>query len=115
MSHLLDGRWSAAGVAGRPDPVGGRPGLVRAAPDLWQLAASPGASAGWLTGWWDRPPASVHVGVAPQARATRLGRLSSVQMGGIVLGPLVGIELADVGGLGTPFLVLAGLLWLRAR
>jgi len=107
VSHLLDGKRA------RPVLLSGLVLAVAAlvwfalAPDLWQLAASRAASG---VAYGVVGPAALRactVGVAPEARGARLGRLSSVQMGGIVLGPLAGIGLAGLGGLGMPFLVLA--------
>ena len=110
VSHLLDGRRERIVLL---------TGLVVAvaslvwfalASDLWQLAAS--RAAGGLAYGVVGPAAlrACTVGVDPSLRGARLGRLSSIQMGGIVLGPLGGIGLAGLGGLGTPFLTLAGLL-----
>lgn len=48
------------------------------------------------------------VGVPQERRGGRLGRVSSAQMAGIVLGPLAGTLLAAAGGLRTPFLTVAG-------
>ena len=47
------------------------------------------------------------VGLDASQRGRRLGRLSSAQMAGIVLGPLAGAVLYGAGNLQTPFLVLA--------
>jgi MFS family permease len=58
-------------------------------------------------------PASLReaaVGATGERRGGRLGILSSAMMAGIVIGPLVGSVLADVGGVALPFEVIAGLL-----
>jgi MFS family permease len=47
------------------------------------------------------------VGIPSELRGARLGKLSSAQMSGIVLGPLAGSVLASIGGLSFPFYVLA--------
>jgi MFS family permease len=77
---------------------------------LWQLVASRclGGFGFGIVG-----PAALRAGtfgIAPEDRGARLGRLSSAQMTGIVLGPLAGSVLASVGGLSFPFLVLAAAL-----
>jgi MFS family permease len=78
--------------------------------ELWQLVASRcvGGFGFGIVG-----PAALRsgtFGVPADQRGARLGRLSSAQMTGIVLGPLAGSVLASVGGLSFPFLVLAGAL-----
>lgn len=77
------------------------------APDLWQLAAA--RAAGGVSYGLVMPAAlrAGSVGLAPEQAGARLGRLSSAQMAGIVLGPLAGVALYSVGDLRTPFLVLA--------
>ncbi len=77
---------------------------------LWALTA---ARAMGGVGYGVVGPASLRagtVGVPPERRGSRLGRLASAQMAGIAIGPLVGTGLAAVGDLKTPFLVVAALL-----
>jgi MFS family permease len=77
---------------------------------LWQLVAARcvGGFGFGIVG-----PAALRAGtfnIPADQRGARLGRLSSAQMTGIVLGPLAGSVLASVGGLPFPFLVLAAAL-----
>jgi MFS family permease len=78
--------------------------------ELWQLVAARclGGFGFGIVG-----PAALRAGtfgIPADQRGARLGRLSSAQMTGIVLGPLAGSVLASVGGLPFPFLVLAAAL-----
>ena len=110
VSHLLDGHRARAVLLGGLAVAVAALVWFALASDLWQLAASRAASG---VAYGVVGPAALRactVGVPVEARGARLGRLSSVQMGGIVLGPLAGIGLVAAGDLGTPFLVLAGLL-----
>jgi MFS family permease len=76
------------------------------ASSLWTLAAARalgGVSYGIVM------PAALRaaaIGVDPRRRGARLGRVSSVQMAGIVLGPMLGTALASIGGLRAPFLLV---------
>ncbi|HET9691675.1 MAG TPA: MFS transporter [Acidimicrobiales bacterium] len=75
--------------------------------DLWSLVA---ARALGGVGFGVVMPAALRagtVGADAQARGARLGRLASMQMVGITVGPLLGSSLATVGGLRAPFLSVA--------
>jgi MFS family permease len=78
------------------------------ATDLWALCAAraiAGVSYGVVM------PAALRastVGIVPGRRGGRIGRLASVQMVGIVVGPLVGAGVFELAGLRAPFLVLGG-------
>jgi MFS family permease len=82
------------------------------ASDLWQLVASRAVEG---LGYGIVGPASLReaaVGATGDRRGSRLGILSSATMAGIVIGPLVGTLLAELGGVALPFEVIAALLGL---
>lgn len=77
---------------------------------LWQLVA---ARALGGIGYGIVGPASLRqaaVGASGEQRGRRIGLLSSSQMAGITVGPLVGSLLFTAGGLSLPFEALAGML-----
>lgn len=108
VSRFLDGRRAGAILVGGLTLGVAAAAWFGLASTLWAFSASRalgGVSYGIVM------PAALKAsttGVSRGLRGSRLGRLSSAQMSGIVLGPLLGTGLAEAGGVSTPFLVLAG-------
>jgi MFS family permease len=75
------------------------------ADDLWQLVASR-ALLGLGSGAFNPAARRLMVARHPDRPAEMLGRLTGAAIAGFLIGPPLASGLAEVGGLGTPFLVL---------
>ncbi len=107
VARLLDGRRSRGVLLGALALAGVAPLWFALAGQLWSLTA---ARAVGGVAYGVVMPAALRAGTAgipAEARGSRLGLLSSAQMAGIVLGPLVGVALYAVGGLALPFEAVA--------
>jgi MFS family permease len=107
FSRLLDGRRARRVLLGGLGLSVAGALWFSLAGSLWALTAARGLGG---IAYAVVMPAALRagsVGVDRARRGHRLGLLSSVQMGGIVTGPLVGVGLYSIGGLALPFQVVA--------
>jgi MFS family permease len=107
VARLLDGRRARWVLLAGLTLSAVAPLWFSQAHSLWALSASRAVGG---VGYGIMMPAALRagsVGVPADRRGARLGLLSSAQMAGIVAGPLGGVALYELGGLGTPFEVVA--------